>query len=400
MGLIRYSVSGDEVVAAAPASALDDGGDYWAASFACGALRAIAAGTAVVLASGTAYAGAVADQDQAEIVSNVSMLEEADGPVLPPPLPLRFAGLYLPDADDVPAGFLRGQPDEDFYTPPAQWPSKNLALYLPDATDITVTAAAPAFGDEDYDVRALLVVQPVPRIAPAFAAEDEYPPSLGLDEDLDPRPLLARQVAVVLQPQAFTVDEDFVAASAPSLTAAEEYDYRVPFVVQTTQRISPAFVSDDEYPPSLTVDEDVPPPPFRVQGANKVSSAFSADDEYAPAITVDEDYAVWPLTGACAGSSPPVRLPFCGDDDLPAPAVPLGVDEQYDPRDLLRIQPVRVLPVVAATDDDLFLSGIPTVVSRLAPTIVATMRKVHSVATRREPDPVATKRDPTKIKGG
>lgn len=143
---IQYWHQPDDVVGT-PA-ALDDGADWWASSVACGALLAVATFAVpipAVAAQQDDLPAVVLVQDEDFWTSGVAPVQASFGQRLPlgdpeelaagflrgqpdedfqlfgpaPVVLLLYQRLpYLPDPEEVPAGALRGQPDEDFYQPP------------------------------------------------------------------------------------------------------------------------------------------------------------------------------------------------------------------------------------------------------------------------------------------
>ena len=67
------------------------------------------------------------------------------------PIPSSFARLYLPDADDAPAGSLHGHPDEDFWANQVAPVAAYLYQSLPYRPDPDEISAGDLFGQPDED---------------------------------------------------------------------------------------------------------------------------------------------------------------------------------------------------------------------------------------------------------
>ncbi len=272
--MIRYFHSEDDLpIAAAPLQIDDESSDWWGGVQKCFTTIALATVLATAAAS-TAIASTLQWQDEIPAGSLYGQPDEDfwQNPVVPVPASIYQRFPYLPDPEEIPAGGLFGQFDEDFWAlGPPSVPAKiyQSLPYLPDAEEIP---AGKLFGqaDEDFWKNA---VAPVPATLqwPQQWTFDVQEPAGNLfgqaDEDFWNNPV--RPVPATLLPlQQWPFD-----SQEPTLFGQYDEDFWVNPVRRVWAYPPPLVFSDDEIvvpqPAAFIPDEDFwvnPVPP--VQGTN------------------------------------------------------------------------------------------------------------------------------------
>jgi hypothetical protein len=125
----------------------EDNNSWWAGAQKCFASIALAAAL-LVSSAGASAATAVANSQQDELhVSQIATEDLWQNPVAPvSPI---FGRLYLPDPEEIPAGKLYGQPDEDYWVNsvfPQAYPTPSTKAF----SDDEIIASIPFQPDEDY----------------------------------------------------------------------------------------------------------------------------------------------------------------------------------------------------------------------------------------------------------
>ena len=237
---------------------------------------------------------------------------------------------YLPDPEELPAGALRGQPDEDFYQPPVPPLPPIVAAFIADderPTPGTLTA------EEDVYLPPIPPGPPVPR---AITVEDERPTPLTVDDEFwanpvwpSPTPTWVPLFGLADETATFPLDEDFWSPPIPP----------GPPIIR-------AVIADDELVPFVPVlEEDGWRTPWPVQTTTWVPVFLVADDTAPASFFSEEDGWLPPLPAIIR---PP--LVFTADDERPTPAAPL-VDEDAWANPTRTVQPPTWVPVFQLADE-------------------------------------------------
>jgi hypothetical protein len=282
--MIRYAFSGDEIVPqGATPTALDDG-DFWGGATLCGVAVALAAAVVPVR---PAFA---ADDDFIAPAAPSTIVDE-DYATVAVPQPAPWLRLYLPDPEELPAGALFGQPDEDFWQNPVKPVPATLYQRLP-LGDPEELPAATLFGTPDEDFWRPPIPAPSPPLVQPF-----------LDDD----------VFVQAPAPATIVDEDFWLPSVPSPQT------RPPVAFSDTDDLpvtvaAPTVVDEDFWLPPVSLPPRAPPLVF-VDTDDPAGSLFGQPDE---------DFYLPP-----APSAPWRCAPFLDTDEIVPQPVPGQPDEDY-----------------------------------------------------------------------
>jgi hypothetical protein len=301
---IRYLQGSGEDFAQSVVPTLDDDDTSWIAGASrCFAGVALAAVLSITALS-TALAANIQQVDQAEVPQPTTTIVDEDYWQQCPPFPavaIVYRALQFLDPEEIPAGSLYGQFDEDFWNNPVAPVAPALYQRLP-LYDVEEIPAGSLYGqfDEDFWQNPVVPVQSVLYRSPVLGDQEEVPAGSLLngipDEDFWLNP--AKPIAATLyQPLPYFFDPvDYVTLSQP--VQDEDFwlqQFLPPPVIAANYLRLPYLPDPEEIPANSLVaanpDEDLwlaplpkAPPPFLLQ-----QSTFDSP-EAVTSYAVDEDF--------------------------------------------------------------------------------------------------------------